>query len=172
MMRLLRLLLPSVHALAISPITSHASLFDVQPFHSNISSNNTQSLNAMQVQCRAADPPFSDAIEAGFCGPAISIACRNLRAMARSHEREGFWNWVALTPERKCVAGFYVPSNALPWMFPSLDECHYLIFEYILYVCGRSQIGTANVDILPTSSTPGTPLEQGFPRYLMASEPL
>ena len=178
-MRLLRLLLlPSVQSLAISPITSNASLFNVLPSSSNISSynanntsNNTESLNEMEVMCRAIDRPFLTAIEVDYCGPAISIACRKLRFMAETHERQGAWNWVPLTPHLKCVAGFYVPLQARPWMFPSLDDCHSLIFEHILYVCGRnSNVGTMNVDKLPNSTTPGTAVLEGYPRYLMASK--
>ena len=181
-MRLLRLLLlPSVQSLAISPIASDASLSGVlhsdsyiSSNNANITSNNTQSSNEMQVICRAADPPFPTAIGVGFCGPAISIACRELRAMAETHERQGYWNWVTLTQELKCVAGFYVPLQAHPWMFPSLDDCHSL-FEHIAYLCGRNErinVGTINVDNLPSSSTQGTALLEGFPRYLMSSETL
>ena len=179
-MRLLRLcLLPSVQSLAISPI-ANASLFGVLPSYSsilsnnaNITSDNTQSLNEMQVICRNADPSHPFAIEVDFCGPAISIACRALRAMAESHERLGLWNWVTLAPGTNCVAGFYVPIEARPWMFPSLEECHSLIFKHILYVCGQTfNVGTMNIDMLPHASTPGTAILDGYPRYLMASETL
>lgn len=181
-MRLLRLLLlPSVQSLAISPYASHPSLSGVLPSGANISSNknitsnSTQSLNNdMEVTCRVADPLFHYPIEVGFCGPAISIACRILRAVAASHESQGSWNWATLTPRRNCVAAFYVPLQAPPWMFPSLDECH-SIFERILAVCGRSHhanVGTVNVADLPRSSWPGTAMGEGFPRYLMASKRL
>ncbi len=182
-MRLLQLLLlPSVHSLAVSPIASHASLSDVFPSDSNISSNNanitsnnTQSPNEMQVICRAADPPYPWGIEVDLCGPAISIACRGIQAMAATHERQGVWNWVTLTPESNCVVGFLVPLEARPWMFPSLNDCHSLIFEHILYVCGRNQrvnVGTINIDRLPNTSTSGTAILEGHPRYLMASKTL
>lgn len=178
-MRLLRLiLLPSVQSLAISPIASEASLFGVLPSNSNISSNNsnitsnnTHSLNEDQVICKATDPHFYP-IELDFCGPAISIACRQIQFMAATHEGQGSWNWVTLEPEAKCVAGFYVPLEARPWMFPSLNECHKAIFRHILDVCGRYEefnIGTINIDRLPDSSTPGTAILDGYPRYLMAS---
>ena len=182
------LLLSSVQSLAISPIANEASLFDVRPSDANISSNyvkmisnNTKSLNEMQVICRAADPFYPYAIDADFCGPAISIACRALRDMAvtrerqETHERQGLWNWVALTPEMNCAAGFFVPLEARPSMFPSLNDCHSLIFEHILYVCGRNQrinVGTINIDRLPSSSTPGTAIRESYPRYLMASKTL
>ncbi len=182
-MRLLRLLLLlSVQTLAISPFASNASLFDVLPSDStissnnaNITSNNTQSVKALRVTCRVAEPLVRYAIEVAFCGPVFSIACRNLRAMADSHERRGSWNWVTLNPDRNCVAGFYVPLSALPWMFPSLEDCHSLIFEHILYVCShdpRINVGAVNVDDLPTSFSPGTPMEQGYPRYLIAAKRL
>ena len=179
-MRLLRVcLLPSVQSLAISPI-ANASLFAVLPSNysilsnnANITSNNTQSPNEMQVICRNADGRF--AIEVDFCGPAISIACRQLRAMAESYEGLGFWNWVTLAPKVNCVAGFYVPLEARAWMFPSLEECHSLVFEHILYACGqyrRFNIGTLNINELPNASAPGTAILEGYPRYLMASETL
>ena len=182
-MRLLRLLLlSSVQSLAISPIANEASLLDVPSSDANISSNytkmisnNTKSFNELQVICRAADPLCPYAIEVDLCGPAISIACRELLAMAASHERQGFWNWVTLTPEMNCVIGFFVPLEARPWMFPSLNECHSLIFEHILYVCGRIQrinVGAINIDRLPNSSTPGTAFRESYPRYLVAAKTL
>ena len=179
-MRLLRLcLLPSIQSLAISPI-ANTSLFGVLPSNSsslsenaNITSNNTQSPNEMQVICRNADPSHPLTIAVDFCGFAISIACRELRAMAESHERLGLWNWVTLAPGMNCVAGFYVPLEARPWMFPSLEECHSLVFGNILYVCGQTfNVGTMNIAMLPNAATPGTAILDGYPRYLMASETL
>ena len=173
------LLLPGVQSLIISPLASNASLSGVFPFNFNISSNNvnitannTQSPNEMKVLCRVADPPSPYAIDVDFCGPAISMACRGILAMAVTHERQGLWNWVTLTPEVKCVAGFFVPLDAQRWMFPSLEECHTLIFEHILDVCGRDplvDVGTLNIDELPNPYTSGTAIIEGYPRYLIAS---
>ena len=180
-MRLLPLLLlPSIQSLSISPFASDPPLSGVLRSHANISSNNkitsnsTQPLNELQVRCRVGDRLFPYRIEVEFCGPAISIACRMIRAMAASHEGQGSWNWVTLTPGRNCVAAFYVPLQAPPWMFPSLDSC-YSTFEHILYVCGRSRnvnVGTVNVDELPDSFFPGTARDEEAPRYLMASKHL
>lgn len=181
-MRLLRLLLlPSVQSLAISPFASNLSLSG--GFHSNanisserkITSNGAQSLNEMEISCKVADPLFPFGIEVESCGPAISIACRIIRAMATSHEGRESWNWVTLAPRRNCVAAYYVPLQARSWMFPlSLDAC-YSVFELILDKCGRSHysnVGTVNVDALPNNSWPGTAYEEEFPRYLMASKRL
>ena len=180
-MRLLPLLLlPSVQSLAISPFASHPSLSGVLPSNANISSNkritsnSTQSPNDERVRCGVADPVFPYSIETEFCGPAISIACRIIRAMAASEEGQGSWNWVTLTPGRNCAAAFYVPLEAHPSMFPSLDRCH-SIFEHILHVCGRhryANVGTMNVDVLPYSFLPGTAEDDDAPRYLMASKHL
>ena len=177
-MRLFRLcLLPSIQSLAVLPI-ANMSLSGVLPSNSsflsnnaNITSNNTQSPNAMQVICRNGDPSHPFAIEVDFCGFAISIACRELQAMAESRERLGLWNWVTLGPGMNCVAGFYVPLEARPWMFPSLEDCHSLVFGNILYVCGQTfNVGTMNIAMLPNAATPGTAMQDGYPRYLMASE--
>ena len=180
-MRLLRLLLfLTVQSLAISPFARNLSLSGVLPSNTNISSdkkitsNFTQSLSEREVVCRVADPFFPYGIEVGYCGPAISIACRTIRAMAASHEGRDSWNWVTLTPRRNCVAAFYVPIQTLSWMFPSLDDC-YSIFEEILARCGRSRyanVGTLNIDDLPNASWPGTAREKALPRYLMASKRL
>ena len=180
-MRLLPLLLlASVQSLAITQFASAPSLSGVLPSNANISSNknvtsnSTQPHNDEEVLCRVADPLFPYSIEVEFCGPAISIACRIIRAMAASQEGQGDWNWVTLTPGRKCVAAFYVPPQALPSMFPSLDYCHH-IFEHILDVCGRNRyvnVGTINVDSLPYSFFPGTAERDDAPRYLMASKHL
>ena len=175
------LLVLSVQPLAILPFASNFSLSAALPSNANISSerkitsNGTQSLNEMQILCKVADPLFPLGIEVEYCGPAISIACRIIRTMAESHEGRGSWNWVTLAPRRNCVAAYYVPFEARPWMFPlTLDEC-YIIFERILYVCGRrhyTNVGTVNVDALPNDSWPGTAPEEEFPRYLMASKRL
>lgn len=173
------LLLPGVQSLVFSPIASNASLSGVFPFNFNLSSNNvnisannTQSPNDMEVQCRIAASRFHYAIDVDFCGYAISMACREILAMAETHEGQGSWNWVRLTPEMKCVAGFFVPFDTRPWMYPSLEECHTHIFEHILYVCGQDpvvDVGTLNIDELPNEYTSGTAIIEGYPRYLIAA---
>lgn len=58
---------------------------------------------------------------------------------------------------------------------PSKEECERDIYGLIIERCAfRSQfnVGSINVESLPKHPSPGLPMTDGYPRYIMAPEPL
>ena len=165
----------NIQALAIPVVLVNPPSIDLPFSGSHLTSEPTlvSTLAEAQVKCTAANPPLLIAIDLRECTYAVPFTCRRLDIVRLAQRPRDVWLWTEMA---NCAVGFYVPSQASPWIIPSRDECESNIFGNILRLCGQDRqaenVGTINVATLPSRDGPGNASEADFPRYLVAAKRL
>ncbi len=139
----------------------------------NYTSAINQTNRAYNIKCSDLSRPDLPILDPAVCREVIPAACEKLSPHFPFAVKRNEWVWTSL---EGCWLAYYMPREAPRFLFPSVNECKRQIYGAMIDKCTQTMdqynLGTINVEIPPDTAGEGSPLQSGYPRYLMASKEL
>ena len=126
----------------------------------------TISLTDDHITCARVD--LSVGLSPVWCTDGIHLVCEKLTGNPPQHLIRDKWLW---TKYPGCALGYYLPEEAGDLLIPTYAECTVGIYLEMIEKCGydsRFNVGSINVDVLPSPEGAGTAQTAEALRYAMA----
>lgn len=134
--------------------------------HGNQSIPMSLTASVHEVRCLES-PSHPREINPAACDSIIDTICDSISDPDPSRAR---WVWATIPG---CALGYYIPGWAPTSRLPTFSQCKGLVFKQMIGSCAvrpPREMAVMNVKILPDNTHTGTPVREGWPRYIMAAE--